>query len=101
MSTSDEAIERLDLILGTLQLAFETQLQQAGSTYRSNPVVAAILDETEEWVASGELQHRVAKATSMTTRTVRERLRELADKRVLTIRGPANQPEYRKSGLIS
>lgn len=100
MNGRDEVVERLDLILGTLQLAFEAPITDARNRYRSDPIVAAILDETDDWVSSGELQQRVAKATSKSTRTVRERLRELADKRVLFVRGPGNQPEYRKSGIL-
>lgn len=100
MSGRDEVVERLDLILGTLQLAFEAPISEARDRYRSDPVVAAILDETDDWVSSGELQQRVAKSTSKSTRTVRERLRELADKRVLSMRGPGNRTEYRNSGIL-
>jgi hypothetical protein len=95
-----EILERLDLIQATLQLAFKAQLDEARSKMRSDKVVAAILDEAGDWIASAALQKRVATAAKTSTRTVRDRLPELVADHVLAVRGSERKAEYRRTGLI-
>lgn len=96
----DGILQRLDLIQATLQLAFKPQLDEARERVRSDKVIAAILDETEEWIASPELQKRVAAAAKTSERTVRDRLPDLVAERVLAVRGTERRAEYRRTGLI-
>ncbi len=69
----DELLRRLDLIQATLQLAFAPQLAQSREAIRGDKVQAAILDATEDWVASTELQEQVAKKVGVNERAVRDR----------------------------
>lgn len=96
----EEVLQRLDLIQATLQLAFKPQLDEARQKLRSDKVVAAILDETGDWIASPELQKRVAAAAKTSERTVRDRLPDLLVERVLAVRGTERRAEYRRTGLI-
>lgn len=100
MAADDEILKRLDLIQGTLALAFAPQLRDARETIRADDVSAAILDQTEDWIASKELQDAVAKKTNKSTRLVRDRLPELVAQRVLEARGSERRTEFRKTGLI-
>jgi hypothetical protein len=95
-----EILERLDLLQATLQLAFRPQLDEARAKARSDKVIAAILDEAGEWIASPELQKRAAAAAKTSTRTVRDRLPELIADHVLAVRGSERKAEYRRTGLI-
>ena len=98
--TDDELLGRLDLMQATLELAFKPQLDAARNTLRADKVIAAILDETEEWIASSELQKRVAASAKTSHRTVRDRLPDLVAERVLAMRGTERKAEYRRTGLI-
>ncbi len=100
MATDPEILERLDRIQATLQLAYSEQLAAASKRLRSDPVTVAILDLTaDEWVPSSTLQANVAKSRKVSERTVRNRLGELTDARVLSVRG-GGRPEYRSRGLV-
>lgn len=98
--TDDELLRRLDLMQATLQLAFKPQLDAARNALRADKVIAAILDETEDWIASSELQKRVATAVKTSDRTVRDRLPDLVAEGVLAMRGSERKGEYRRTGLI-
>jgi hypothetical protein len=95
-----EILDRLDLILATLRLAFKPQLDEAKAKIRADKVSAAILDETDDWIASPELQKRVAASAETSTRTVLNRLPELVAERILSVRGTERKAEYRRTGLI-
>jgi hypothetical protein len=95
-----EILDRLDLIQATLQLAFKPQLDEARDRIRADKVAAAILDESEEWIASPELQKRAAAKARTSTRTVLRRLPELVSDRFLAVRGTGQKAEYRQTGLI-
>jgi DNA-binding Lrp family transcriptional regulator len=100
MAADEEILKRLDLIQGTLALAFASQLDEAKTKIRADDVSAAILDLTEDWIGTTKLQNDVAKKLSKSTRSVRNRLPELVDQRVLQTRGTGTALEYRKTGLI-
>jgi hypothetical protein len=98
--TDPQVVERLELIQATLQMAFKPELDQARKLIRADSVNAAILDETEDWIPSKNLQDRVAKKADTSARTVRARLPELVEQRVLASRGTERALEYRRTGLI-
>lgn len=100
MSADDEVLKRLDLIQATLQLAFAPQLDAAREAIRGDDVSAAILDVSEDWIASKELQEKAAAKTSQSTRSVRDRLSRLVAQRVLEARGTERRMEYRRTGLV-
>lgn len=96
----EEVLHRLDLILATLRLAFAPQLRAACEDMCKDDVTAAILDETESWTASTDVQSRAAKSTGRSARTVRDRLPELVDQGVLQARGTERKMEYQRTGFI-
>jgi hypothetical protein len=96
----DEILRRLDLIAATLRLAFQPQLEATRTRMRTDTVIAAILDETEDWVASTKIQARVARSTGKSTRRVQERLVELLRFGAIEGRGTERKMEYRRTGLI-
>jgi len=100
MPAHEEITERLDLILATLRLAFASELGAARDAYRSDRVNAAILDATEAWTASTDIQRQAAKTADAGTSTVRARLPELVQAGLLQARGTERRMEYRRSGLI-
>lgn len=74
--------------------------KEARDRIRADKVAAAILDESEEWIASPELQKRAAAKAKTSTRTVLRRLPELVSDRFLAVRGTGQKAEYRRTGLI-
>jgi hypothetical protein len=100
MNNDDAVVRRLDLILATLQLAFESELDAARARVSSDPVSKAILDHTEDWIASTELQKKVAAKAKVSDRTVRDRLPDLVRRRILESGGSEARPTYRRTGLV-
>ena len=100
MSANDEILERLDRIQATLALAFAPQLREARENIRADDISAAILDLTEDWIASTDLQEAVAKKTSKSTRSVRDRIPELLAQGAIKARRTERRMEFRKSGLL-
>lgn len=96
----EEVLQRLDLILATLQLAFRPQLEQARQTVLSDAINASVLDLSKDWTVSKVLQEAVAAKTGKTTRTVRDRLPELVEQRIIDVRGSERRVEYRRTGLV-
>ena len=96
-----EIIERLDLILALLQLAYNDKIEQARERLRQDAVNVAILDAcAEEWVTSGVLQKTVAARTGSQLRTIQRRVAELVARRALRQRGAAASQAYRSTGII-
>lgn len=100
MTVDDEILQRLDRIQATLALAFAPQLGEARERIRDDAVSAAILDLTEKWAPSTELQKKAAKRSGATERTVRKRLPELVRMGALDERGTERRAEFRRTGLI-
>jgi hypothetical protein len=96
----EELLRRLDLIQATLTLAFAPQLAKARDEIRSDAISGAILDATEQWIASTVLQEKVAKVTGKQARSVRDRLPQLVSQRVLEARGTERRLEFRRTGLV-
>jgi hypothetical protein len=98
----DELLRRLDLMQTTLELAFKPQLDQARAEVRSDAVSSAILDllDRKTWMASTTIQKKASKAAGVGERSVRTRLSELVDARVLDVQGSDRAREYRRTGLV-
>jgi hypothetical protein len=101
MDDADQAIiQRLDKTYALLRLAFAPQLEEARASLVAEPVTAAILGASSDWILSKKLQESVAKATGKSERTVLRRLPELVEQGVLASRGSEQRTEYRRSGLV-
>lgn len=98
--SDQEILRRLDLIQATLALGFSKEIREAADEILGDPVNAAVVKATDDWIASTELQDVVAGETSMSKRLVRDRLPELVDRRVLETRGSERRLEYRRTGLV-
>jgi hypothetical protein len=93
--------DRLDYIAQIFQVALASQLDAGREHLRSDPITAAIFDQTSgKWTPSGELQRRLAKSTEKAESTIRARLTELAERGLIQQRGEARNREYRSSGLV-
>lgn len=93
-------LRRLDLLQATLALAFEPQISAARDAIRSDEVSALILDETEDWIRSSELQKRVSSSTGRVERVIRNRFPTLISQGALETRGTGRNREYRRTGLV-
>jgi hypothetical protein len=100
VTDQDAVVRRLDLILATLQLAFEPELDAARDRVRGDQVSRTILDLTEDWMPSKDLQKKVAGRAKVSERTVRDRLPELVGRRILETDGTGRKLRYRRTGLI-
>lgn len=96
----DQINEGLDRIAAILSLAFEEQLLSARAKLREDPTTAAILDSTEEWAHTTALQQAVSAKTGVSARTVRGRLAELKDRKILLSDGSGNSIRYKSSGIV-
>jgi DNA-binding FadR family transcriptional regulator len=95
-----EVVARLDTIIAILKLANRDAIAAARTEILSDRVNREILDRTSKWAGSGSLQTAVAKKSGASTRTVRERIAELADQGLLERRGGGPATEYRSTGVI-
>jgi Fic family protein len=101
MTNDDPIIERLDLMVATLKLAYSREIATERERVRADAASAAILDATaEESVKSGDLQKRVVASTGVKARTVQRRLQELTAMGALRQVGSGSATAYRSTGLI-
>jgi hypothetical protein len=100
MAADPEIIDRLDRIHAILSVAFAAELNEFRDRIRSDTVNAAILDAADDWVLSSDLQERVARQLSISTRSVRDRFPALVAEGVLQPGGSEARPQYRATGLI-
>lgn len=100
MSTIDDVVVRLDLLLATIRLAHAPAIADGKARIVGDPVNAAILDATEDWRAAGELTSEISRQCSVSVRTVRSRVADLLSGRVLEVIGAGPTTKYRRSGLL-
>lgn len=98
--SDEDILRRLDKMQATLQLAFAPQLEAARTAIREDDVAAEILDATESWIGSRDLQKRVAAKTDVGERSVRDRFTGLIECGILETRGTERKAEFRRTGLI-
>lgn len=99
--TTEALVERLDVMVATLKLAFARQISEERARLRADEATAAILDATAEApVKSGDLQAIVTASTGVTSRTVQRRLQELVGLGALRQIGSGRATAYRSTGLI-
>jgi hypothetical protein len=93
-------LDRLDLLLGVVQLAYAEQIGTARAKLRSDPVVAGILDASDDWIKAGELVTQVVTESGASKRTVQRRVSELITSRALGVQGAGSAISYRSTGLV-
>lgn len=98
---NEPLIERMDLVIATLKLAFSREITATRDRLRGDPATAAILDATAEAsVRSGVLQEQVERATGLKKRAIRSRLQELTALGAIRQIGSGPTTAYRSTGLI-
>jgi hypothetical protein len=97
---TDETTERLDRIIGILEIAFVSELDAARLAAHADPVARAVLTNAEKWIGSGALKASVVAAALVSEKTAQRKILELVDRAALTSRGPNNAVEYRSTGLL-
>lgn len=104
MSAETEALlARLDSMVAILKIGFASELGSIRKEVHAEKVGAAILtllEDSDGWVGSGEIQRTVSKSATVAERTVRARLADLLALGVLRSRGGGRSTEYSLSGLI-
>ena len=101
MTATDDVVERLDLMVATLKLAYASEIEKVRERLRTDAASAAILDESSEaWVKSGDLQKKVVASSGVNARTVRRRLQELLALGAIRQQGSGALVAYRSTGLI-
>lgn len=99
-TTLDDIARRLDLLLGTIQLAHASSITAARETLLADKVTLAVYESTLDWIAAGTLATDVAASVGVTTRTVRSRVAELVAQHVLEMSGTSTSTKYRRTGLL-
>lgn len=94
-----DLLDRLDRLIGLLELAYAPELANARAGIRSDTVVAAILDMADDWQGVGFLKSSVASSTNTSEKTVQRRISELVDRRLLKAEGQAASRRVRATGL--
>ena len=95
---SSEIDERLDRIVGLLEIAFATQLQEARQNAREDEVTAAVLELSTNWTSAHDLHGAAARKSGASERTVQRRVSELHAQHALAARGAKNALEYPTHG---
>lgn len=98
----EELAEKLDTIIGLLNLAFAEPIQRARAEVLSDPVKAAVVDALGPApMDAGALQMAVSAVTRQSERTVARRLSELVAQGVVIRLGAGSKVRYRLSGLMA
>jgi DNA-binding transcriptional ArsR family regulator len=98
---SEAVVERLDLLIATVRLAWREQLEAERERVREDKLDAALLDATaSDWVRSGDLQRKVVKSQKVTERAVRKHLAALLEQGLLRAQRDGKLREYRATGAV-
>lgn len=96
-----ELADKLDTIIGLLNLAFAEPIQRARAAVLADPVNAAIVDALGPApMDAGVLQAAVKAATTQSERTVARRLSDLVAQGMVVRAGSGARVQYRLSGLL-
>jgi hypothetical protein len=94
-------LERLDRVIGILELALGPQLDSRREELRVDPVDSAVFDCTASgWIPSADLQKKVNEKVVVKPRTLQNHLARLIEAGLVEHRGGKRYAEYRSSGLI-
>lgn len=91
--------QRLDRLIGLFELAYSDEISAARQKIRTDPVVAAVLDATEDWVQVGSLKTAIANSEGTSEKTVQRRISEMVSQRLLQADGSAASRRVKSSGL--
>jgi DNA-binding HxlR family transcriptional regulator len=96
-----ELAEKLDTIIGLINLAFAEPIQRARATVLADPVTAAIIEALGAGPPdAGAVQAAVKAATGQSERTIVRRLSDLVAQGMVVRAGAGAKVQYRLSGLL-
>jgi hypothetical protein len=94
-------IASVDRLTHLLELALAPELDARRAELRSDPIDAAIFDNTaSDWIAAADLQQKVNASVGVKPRTLQLHLSKLIDSGLVEHRGGKRYAEYHSSGLI-
>lgn len=97
---TDEVVQRLDRLIGLVELGMRDQLRAAREAIGSDPAYAAILAGATKEVPAGKLSTAVQKKTQQSPRSVARRIAELVEMGALERLGSGGTVSYVTTGLI-
>jgi hypothetical protein len=98
---AEEVLERLDLMLGVLQLAHHDAIARAAEELRADEINAAILEAcADDWIAAADLKAAVRSKVSVGDTALKARLSNLVARRAIQRRGATHTTAYHALGLI-
>jgi hypothetical protein len=98
---NDDEIQRtLGRIAAILQIAHSDAINDVRTEVMDDPTNRVIFKAVSKWVATGDLEKAVKKASAGSRATLFRRLGELVDRGLLERREASGKAEYRNSGLI-
>lgn len=102
IATSDENDlgRKLDLLIALTRVGVREQLRRELKAIEDDPVSLAVLRQTSDWIAAGELKAAVKKDTKQSPATISRRIGELVSRGAIQRRGTGNSVSYRSSGLF-
>jgi hypothetical protein len=102
MAEDSAVLERLDLLVGLLELAHHDSIERARDQIRSDEINGTILDFcAEERRAPKEIvDHVLGAVPKSSSRTIQRRLRELVARRALNEQGATSDKIYVATGLV-
>jgi len=97
----EELADKLDTIIGLLNLAFSESIQRARDAVLSDPIKAAVVEALGSGsMDAGALQAVVKAATGQSERTVIRRVSDLVAQGMVVRVGTGSRVQYRLSGLM-
>ena len=99
--TNKEIVERLDQLIAIMKLSNADKLDQYRKEIKKDVVSQAILDlVSNEPLDYSTLSEKVADKTGKSERTVKSRIAELSDKKILTTKREGRKTFYYNSGIL-
>jgi hypothetical protein len=97
---NEDVVERLDRLIGLIELGMREQLEGGRARVRAEPTYAAILEKTDKEISAGKLISSVASKTKQSDRTVKRRVAELIEMGAIRRTGAGNSVSYQATGLV-
>ncbi|MGH2837902.1 MAG: hypothetical protein ACRDJY_06085 [Thermoleophilaceae bacterium] len=95
-----DIVDRLDRLIGILELAHREEIEKSRQAIRSDKTYAAILALTAKEAPAGKLSKAVQQETTQSPKTVQRRIADLIEIGALERIGAGGNVKYRATGLV-
>jgi hypothetical protein len=96
----DQIERHLGTVVALMRIAYAEEISRAEREILADPVAAALLRFSQDWISAGDLKKRVAKETGISEATIKRRAAELARSGALERRGAGPRVSYRATELF-